>query len=510
MNTVMKSSILEHVPTVLVFRVGQQIIPTPMIARTRIVILMWVGWLLASLSFAQSPVMLTIDTQSHGWAIPTDFAGLSFETWAQLPNRSGVSGCLFSPTNVQLITLFTNSGIRHLRLGGGTVDGLHAAEPSRSDIDSLFNFARASGVRVLYSLRLLNGDAADDAATAKYIWTHYRPWLDCFAIGNEPNEPPYRRTPVGAITNYASYLAAWRTFAAAITNAVPDAKFAGPEAGGTDWVTDFARDERSSGMVVLITQHEYAGGPPLINRGHNEMPPSQAIDKMLSRNWLTNEYLRFYGQTLANVLKEGLSCRMTEANDYLRGVTNASNAFASALWALDFLHWWAEHGCAGVNFHNNQHTYWLKTDTVYLDGRTREYQINPKAYAIRAFDLGSQGWVEPVGIENVDSLNLTAYAVGDATDLYVTVINKEHGAGARDATVTIVLQPRSFKSARVMFLTAGNGDAGANDGITLGGAPITNNAEWRGRWQALRQVGNQLCRVSVRATSAAILELSLE
>ena len=468
------------------------------------------GTLLAAAASAESPVTLSVDTRSHGCFIPADYAGIGFETWAELPDRSGVSGHLFSPTNTQLITLFTNTGIRNLRLGGGTVDGLHAAIPSRADIDSVFGFARAAGVKVIYSLPLLNGDAAQDAATARYIWMHYRPYLDCFAIGNEPNEPPYYSAPSGAITNYACYLAAWRTFAALITNAVPDAKFTGPEAGGWDWVGEFAKDEKNSGRVVLITHHEYAGGKPFINHGQDEMPVPQAIDNMLSGNWVTNEYVRFWRKTLAQVAPTGLPCRMTEANDYLRGVTNASDAFASALWALDYMHWWAARGCAGINFHNNQHTGWLKTDTFYLDDATREYRINPKAYAIRTFDLGGHGYVEPVAVSNGEGLNLTAYAVGDGTNLCVTIINKEHGIAARDAVVTITPIGLSLKSAKVMFLTAPNNDAGATIGVILGGALITNRAPWQGRWTAMSLTPKHECKVMVPATSAAVVNLSLE
>jgi hypothetical protein len=462
---------------------------------------------LTSVVFAQSPVTLAINTRSHGQAIPADFAGVGFETWAELPDRNGVSGRLFSPTNTQLITLFTNSGIRNLRLGGGTVDGLHAEIPSHADIDSVFGFARVTGIKVIYSLPLLDGNAANDATAAKYIWTHYQPYLDCFAIGNEPNEPPYRDAPVGAITNYAEFLAAWKIFTAAVTNAVPDAKFTGPEAGGWDWVPEFANDEKNSGRVVLITHHEYVGGKPFINHGQDEMPVGTAIDNMLSRYWVTNKCPEFYEKTLAQVKPTDLPCRMTEANDYLRGVTNASNAFASALWALDYMHWWAARGLAGVNFHNNQ---WLKTDTFYLDKATGEYQINPKAYAIRAFNLGSRGQVEPVVIGNIDGLNLTAYAVGNATNLCITVINKEHGSEARDATVTIAPTDFSFKSAGVMFLTALSGDAEATSGITLGGSPITNNVPWRGRWTTLHATTNHLCKVIVPATSAALVRLSKE
>jgi hypothetical protein len=464
-------------------------------------------YFLAPAVFAQSPVTLTIDTRSHSYAIPAGFSGVGFETWAELPDHNNVSGNLFSPTNVQLITLFTNSGIRNLRLGGGTVDGLHARSPSRGDIDSLFGFARAAHLKIIYSLPLLDGKAADVAATAKYIWSHFQSDLDCFAIGNEPNEPPYSKAPVGAITNYAEFLAAWRTFAAAVTNAVPDATFTGPESGGWDWVPEFANDEEASGRVVLITHHEYVGGEPFTHHGKTRIPPATAIDNMLSRFWVTNKCPEFYEKTLARVKPTGLPCRMTEANDYLGGITNASDAFASALWALDYMHWWAARGLAGVNFHNNQ---WLKTDTFYLDKTNGAYQINPKAYAIRAFDLGSCGWVEPVDMINTNDLNLAAYPVGDATNLCITIINKEHGPGARDGLVYIAPTGFPWKSAEVMFLTALNGDAAAKTGITIGGSFITNNAPWHGQWTTLPTTTNNVCTLIVPATSAAVVKLTAE
>lgn len=51
---------------------------------------------LAASAFAQSrpsaPVTLTIDTASHGYAIPRDFAGLSFGRGALNSGNPGASG----------------------------------------------------------------------------------------------------------------------------------------------------------------------------------------------------------------------------------------------------------------------------------------------------------------------------------------------------------------------------------------------------------------------------------
>lgn len=479
----------------------------------RLLGLLCAGWLLPSALCAPSPITLTVDTRFHGYAVPDDFAGLSFETWSEGPDRGGVSGYFFSATNTPLVTLFTNSGIRSLRLGGCTVDGLKATVPSRPDIDSAFGFAKAAGIKLIYSLRLLNGNPAEDAATAKYIWTRYRPLLAGFAIGNEPDVKGYRYPPFGygtdpSITNYSSYLAAWKKFAAAITNAVPSATFVGPDAAAIsrEWASRFVNDVAGFVRLTLATQHGYVGGKPFLNNRRQPMPASVAIDRMLSEYWVTNKYPAYFAQTAALIAASRLPCRMTEINDHLHGVTNASNAFASALWALDYMHWWAARGCAGVNFHNNYHREWLKTDTIYLNQPFGEFRVNPKAYALKAFGLGSHGRTKPVVIGNANGLNLTAYAVGNSTNLSVTIINKEHGAGARDASVTFVPDGFSFRTAAVMFLTAANGDAGATNGITLGGAPIRNDAPWRGRWTTVKPGANYLCEVVVPATSAAVVK----
>jgi hypothetical protein len=225
---------------------------------------------------------------------------------------------------------------------------------------------------------------------------------------------------------------------------------------------------------------------------------------MLSRDWVTNQYPALYRAVFRPVANQGLPWRLTEYDDHVRGVTNASDAFVAALWALDALHWWAAHGAAGVNFQN---TAWLRTDTFYRDA-AGSYQVYPKAYGIRAFDLGSHGRVAPVSIRNEPCLNLTAYAVRDENHLYVTVINKEHGPGARAAAVTILLEGFAPGSAAAMYLTAPNGDVQATQGVRLGGATITNNAAWRGEWTAMPLNAQSPCALTVPAASAGVVKLS--
>jgi hypothetical protein len=453
-------------------------------------LMMALGLVVVSL-VAEEPVTVTVDSQSRRYEIPADFAGVSIFTGTQVRDHKGVSGNLFSGTNTQLITLFKNTGLHHLRLGATGSANSGSKNLSHEDIDALFAFAQATDLKVIYSLHYDQG-----VPTAKYVWEHYRPYLDFFAFDNEPDG---RLGGSGAAVDHPKdYFTTWKEFARSVAEAVPGAKFAGPDAAGRTLVKRFVETERDSGVLGLITQHTYVGGNPIkhgVDRPH-------AIEHMLSRAWVTNNYPELYRSVLKPVQKEGLPFRITELDDHVHGVTNASDAFVAALWALDCMHWWAAHGASGVNFQNTE---WLRTDTFYPDAEGN-YQVRPKAYGIKAFELGGRGQVASVKIENNKGLNLTAYAVSAETNLFVTIVNKEYGNGARDARVRIVPQAFGASKATVIALTAASGSVEATNGITLGGGRIVNNAPWHGTWKTL-ETTKEGCVVSVPAASAAVVKI---
>jgi hypothetical protein len=217
-------------------------------------------------------------------------------------------------------------------------------------------------------------------------------------------------------------------------------------------------------------------------------------------------YPWFYANNLAPVVAAGLRYRLTESNDYLGGVPGASNAFASALWALDYLHWWAAHAAAGVNFHNKQ---WLYTDTIVPDPASTagDYAITPKGYGIKAFTLGSAGQVKPVAIGNADGINVTAYCISGVGEDYVTIINKTQGEEAADAAVTIVPPGPGLRGAKVMTLSGGEPGDATGASATLGGAAITGGTPWDGKWDALSADPRAGISLTVRATTAAIVRI---
>jgi hypothetical protein len=496
---------------------------------------------------AAHPVTIRIDAESAGPVVPDDFAGLGFERGPLNPGNAGVTGYLFSPENDSLVTLFRNLAMHNLRLGGGSVDNMFpaGADGDFTGIDNLFAFARVAGVKIIYTLRMLNRSTKPirdletvDAQVAGHIWRDHRDNVASFAIGNEPDwhdfhsyagrpADPAIYEEISGIPGsaYPSYRARWEALAAAIAEAAPGAPLSAPDTGayspltwtpnpeaGVSWTERFAVDERGSGRMADFTQHLYVGGDP------GKTTAAQAISNMLSPEWVHGTavgnqpagttytpYPWFFNSHLAAVSVAGQRYRLTESNDYLGGVPGASNAFASALWALDYLHWWAAHGAAGVNFHNKQ---WLYTDTIVPDPATggARYMVTPKGYGIKAFTLASAGQVKPVTVDNTDGVNLTAYCIGASDEDYVTIINKTHGAQAADAEVIIVPPGPARPSAQLMTLASEPPGDATQSSARLGGAAIAGDGPWNGTWDALpeSQAGVTL---TVKPASAVIVRI---
>ena len=137
---------------------------------------------------AQSPVALQVDLAHPGRAIPPDFCGLSYEIIMVLP-KEATREHYFSPKNASLINTFKTLGVKHLRVGGNTAERVTVAIPGTSDIDSLFDFAKAAETKVIYTLRMEGNTTAAAAGIAKYVMDHYRDYVSCFTVGNEPDKP---------------------------------------------------------------------------------------------------------------------------------------------------------------------------------------------------------------------------------------------------------------------------------------------------------------------------------
>jgi hypothetical protein len=459
----------------------------------RLAVIVTVVGLLACAVRAEPRVTVTIDANAPGVAIPPDFVGLSFETANVSPDRDGKY--LFEPGNASLVALFKTIGIRSLRIGGNMADRPGVPIPGPGDIDRLFAFAKAADVSVIYTLRLRDGDPQKDAEIAKYISDHYASQLACYAIGNEPNF---------YIDDYAEYRKQWTAISSAVLAVAPAAKFCGPSAlDKSGWASEFLHDFGKSDFLAYISQHAYFGGTAKRFK-HAEA----ARDAMLSPKWL-GMYETFYDDFAKEAVASGVRYRLEETNNFSEGgVDGASNTFAAALWALDYLHWWAAHGAAGVNFHNRR---WILNCVIYPTTQAtgeaierREFDVRPIAYGIKAFDLGGHGEVVPVTIENPQRINLTAYAVRDRERLFLTIINKEHGPDARRAMVA--LGSHQFDaSAEFGALAAPDGMTTAIDGVSLGGEVFGKDGSWKERWVPVAKHEAHECAIELPPASAVVI-----
>ena len=185
-------------------------------------------------------MVLTVDTRAPGEVLPEDYSGLSYEMQRALPDANG--NYYFRDANKPLISMFKTLGIKSLRIGGNTADRPALKFPEPQDLDKLFAFARAAGVRVIFTLRLREGDPAKSAAIAKYILQHYREQMRCFAIGNEPNVFTSR---------YQDFVDAFKKHSDAILAVAPEARFCGP---GSD------PEAKRIGRAILPGNSQPVGG----------------------------------------------------------------------------------------------------------------------------------------------------------------------------------------------------------------------------------------------------------
>jgi hypothetical protein len=461
---------------------------------------------------AQSPLTISVDAKSPGKTISPDFTGLSFELTQILPGPDGLH--YFRPDNGRLINLFQTLGIKNLRVGGNTSDRNWRRPPDPADFDSLFAFAKAAGVKVIYCLRLHDGNPDEDARTARYIMDHYPDQIVGFSIGQEPTAYPRTTNWVNGVPvkgprlAFVTYSNEWKAFANTIIKAVPDVKFCGPSTeADPSWPREFLDAFGHGYHVAMITTHLYPG------RAGDKVPsPEIGRDEMLSDSFVA-AYERLYNGFGPTALADGLPFRLEEANNFYNGgASNVSDTFASALWGMDFMYWWAEHGADGINFHTGDK---VGAGSELRPSRYTAYfsmpdgfAVRPLGYGIKAFDLARRGRFLAAAISNPDKLNVSVYSVlGDDKNVYVTIINKEHGAQARAAGVSLTVNA-AVADPQVIALTAPNGDIAAKAGITLGGAGIGSDGSWKGTWTALPPAKSGILAVMVPAGSASIVKLA--
>ena len=448
-----------------------------------------------------SRLTLTTATTSSGAAIPPDFLGLSFETADMLPRADGRYP-YFRSDNRNLVQLFRTLGIRSLRLGGNTSDRPGVPVPGKRDIDELFGFARATGVHVIYTLRLRNANPHQDAPLAKYLMDHDAANISCLVIGNEPDV--YEK-------QYPRYRDDLRSFLSVILapGVAPTAKICGPSTtpGHPDWSDHFVTDFGPGGHIQWITQHSYPGG-----NGKKVTDPAAQQARILAPAF-ADHYQKLADQFAPAVDRAHLQYRIEETNSFYNGgAKDVSNTFASSLWALNYLYWWAAHRSQGVNFHTGDSVAAGPVQTICWYGIFHSlpgggYEIRPIAYAMKAFSLTARGrLVSLSGLPSDQAIYAHAIDDSSAHTLHLVLIDAQHGPGVQ--AVAITLNPATqYAHAESMLLSAPNNDISATSGVTLGGAAIAENGTWDGKWSRLALHRGHV-QLTLQPATALLLKLT--
>jgi hypothetical protein len=491
---------------------------------------------------AQSPLPITLG-QPVAHPIPLNYAGLSYEK-IELADPD-----FFSASDHNLVAIFralTPQGV--LRIGGNSSEycwwNFHPSQtpppaPPKyvqshahsstnwmphsftaihpAAVHNLAGFLHATNWTVIYGLNFGTATPESNAEEAAYAARALGNRLAYFQIGNEPDYYGQSNNALRPPTwNFDAYFAEWLAFARAILKRVPHARFGGPDVGSSpEWVVRFAEEapKHLPGHIVAATSHYYAEGPPdnpNVNIAHLLRP-----DPRIRRNM---------ARIMAAARAAHLPYRMTEGNScYRGGKPGMSNAFASALWAADYMLTLASYGCSGVNLHGGSTSAIRRALGGHLPGlqvspnaaaeaasgsfytpiagdRKTGFTARPDFYGMKLANLLAGGRMRPVHL-SVPGNRATAYAADfphrqtRPPHTRLVLINK-------DATQPLPITLQTNARANLWSLNAPSLDAISH--VTLAGATLGQHPFHPKTVQHLTPAAGQLTLTLPPASAAAI------
>lgn len=453
-------------------------------------------------SGAEPLARITVSNEELYGTIPRDFVGFSLEVTTAGQGIGAFQGesaaarpaeqpvyALGHPgfPNDGFFRFMRNLGPGFLRLGGNSQDNscwdrAHAPIPDAcqaalgpEDLRLFSSAAGASGWRLIVGLNLKQNDAAWALGEARAV-AHEIPAARVFALepGNEPDlftRTPYRSAGYAPRDQAKEFLAYAQAFQA--DSAVRRFPLVGP-ATCCGWrnPADLALFADSVGPARLkwLTVHNYSattcGGQTV------------SAARLLSRE-LMDEVMSA-GARLASVAHErDVPIAMAETNSAsCGGMPGVSNAFAAALWGLDYAFTLASAGFVNVDYHisyrpgggssyNPVDTYGSQDGS----GRWRYRNVaEPLYYGLYLFAQHAAGKrFMSIGVES--NANVRAYAVSPCAGCAVSVfVLNEDSSAAGPVRVHLT---RPMGDASLLLLTAPSLGALA-PGVRLGGQQFTS------------------------------------
>jgi autotransporter-associated beta strand protein len=415
-----------------------------------------------------------------------------------------LTGSLFVSNDTALVSMFSQIAPAVLRVGGNSVDttcwgGLSNKTPiTAAQVAAFAGFVKAlpTNWHVIYGINMSVNNPTNCAAEAAYAANALGSSLLGFEIGNECDLYAGNGIRPSNFT-FAEFVSQWEALAAAITNAVPGWAITnggsgwtltGPASAGntTGYTVPFAGDEE--GVISMVTQHYYRA---------NGQSPSSTLQLLLQPDTgLPGTVSKIV--TAATTANLPLGFRMDECGSFYNGgAPNVSDAYGTALWAVDYLFTLALNGCQGMNFHGGGGGTGY---TPIADNGTTVVQARPEFYGLKLFSLVSQGSVIPAAVSLASNINFTAYGVRRTNGAISAVLNNKDTNNGVQVTINLGAEVTGAQLIELAGPTLNS-----TNGYTLGGAEIEADGSWAGGVQAVISATNGQLTVLVPPISVVLL-----
>jgi Glycosyl hydrolase family 79 C-terminal beta domain len=429
---------------------------------------------------ARDIATVTVSRVAGGRTIPPGFLGLSLENSAILP-YAGSDPSALDPVFLQLVRNLAPDQSPVLRIGGDSTDwawvpvqGLTKPNGVRVTLTPqwvavMHAIAAALNARLIMGVDLEAGSrAAADGEASAFERGIGQPWIEALELGNEPNlystltwyvKPDgvhvYGRPPG---YGFSSFLAEFASFATGLPGAL-----AGPATGALGWMPLTGQFLAAEPRVRLVTVHAYPVQTCDLPPSSPEFPTIAHLLEPRATTGLADGI----AAAVALAHARHLPVRVDEMNtDSCGAAPGISDAFVSALWALDALFEMARVGADGINLH----TY---------PGAT---------YQLFTFRRGRRGWTATVAPEYY-GLEMFAQAAPPGSRLADTTITNAQGVEVwatrgRKGHTRVVLINESLDRRTIAVSSSGAARATlerlraprltSTAGVTLGGQSFGN------------------------------------
>jgi len=412
------------------------------------------------------------------------YIGLSFESGTLNSGQFDNVG--------DLAQLLRNLGTSVLRFGGNSVDTSYT-RITPSALAGLVRLAKATGWTVLYSENLGHFRARTVTRDAHKVSAALGGYLAAFACGNEPDLFPN----VGLRSSYpeSEYLPEAASCLAAVHTGAPNAPIEGPDTSGTGWLRGYAAAE--AGQLRWLGQHYYPMGCGLGN-----LSPAAFAQTLLSPGQAAKE-AGFFTAAAKNAAIAHAQLWMSETNTACRGgAIGVSNAYAAALWVVDYLLTGVEHGANGFNFHGGL-SYVCDGYTPLCQVGYNEYAAQPIYYGMLFTHLLGSGNLLPVSVRTPGSGdNVTAFALRPAAGGALRMMVENLAGSAARVALRV---GGNARSASVLHLTGPS--LLATWGVRIQGASVAANGGFKPGRPNIVKCGSGSCTVTLAPYSAALVTI---